>query len=225
MSTSRLVVGALAFSLLAIACLFLDATRIEDDIRTRSLQALASAGLADVALDVSGRDLSISGRQMRLDQANVALATVTGIRRTTYEAVAEPAQPLTPPSPPAAREDTMEERIRDLLAGRPIRFRTGSAQLLPQSQAILDDLAPLLRGTDLNVEIEGHTDATGSARGNLRLSQRRAESVLTYLAGQGVSASQMTATGVGAARPITTNGTAAGRQTNRRIEFNVTSPN
>ncbi len=225
MSTSRLVVGGLVFGLLAIVCLLLDATRIEDDIRTRSLQALATAGLADVTLEINGRDVSIAGRQTYLDQANEALAAVTGIRRTTFETVAEPTQPSAPPPSPTAREDTMEERIRDLLDGRPIRFRTGSAQLLPQSQVILDDLASLLRGTDLNVEIEGHTDATGSARVNLRLSQRRAESVLAYLAGQGVSANRMTATGVGAARPIATNGTAAGRQTNRRIEFNVTSPN
>ena len=127
MSTSRLVVGALAFILLAVVCLFFDATRIEDDIRTRSIQALASAGLADIALEVSGRDISISGRQTHLDQANAALATVTGIRRTTFETVAEPTQLSTPPPPPpTARENTMEERIRDLLNGRPIRFRTGS---------------------------------------------------------------------------------------------------
>ena len=225
MSTSKFVVGAIAFTALAIVCLFMDAARIEDDIRTRSTQALASAGLASLGMEVDGRDISLSGRQSLLDQAGGVLASVNGIRRTTFAATEEPEPTAAATPPPTVLEDTMEDRIRDLIAGRPIRFRTGSAQLLPQSQVILDELAPLLRDSEFNVEIEGHTDATGSAQVNLRLSQQRAESVMAYLTNQGIAASRMTATGVGAARPIATNSTAVGRQTNRRIEFNVTTPN
>ncbi|WP_243689519.1 OmpA family protein [Geotalea toluenoxydans] len=66
--------------------------------------------------------------------------------------------------------------------------------------------------------IEGHTDNVGSAAANMKLSQRRAEAVRSYLIKKhGIAAGRLTAKGYGMTRPIADNGTEAGRQQNRRI--------
>jgi len=71
----------------------------------------------------------------------------------------------------------------------------------------------------LNLAIEGHTDSTGSDELNQKLSEQRAESVRKYLMEQGLPDSGLTATGFGKTMPIADNGTAAGRQQNRRVEI------
>ncbi len=101
-----------------------------------------------------------------------------------------------------------------------VNFQTGKSILLPESQATLDRVAEALVGdTTINVEVGGHTDSTGSARTNTRLSQARADAVRDYLIGKGVSASRLTTKGYGPARPVATNGTAEGRASNRRVEL------
>ena len=69
------------------------------------------------------------------------------------------------------------------------------------------------------VEIRGYTDATGSRSYNMRLSQRRAESVKNWLVEKGIDASRITAIGYGPDNPIDSNDTPEGRERNRRIEF------
>lgn len=71
------------------------------------------------------------------------------------------------------------------------------------------------------VHVTGHTDSTGSLEHNQLLSQRRAESVSSYLAAQGVMAARLMARGYGPTRPIATNSTTEGRQQNRRVEITL----
>jgi outer membrane protein OmpA-like peptidoglycan-associated protein len=73
----------------------------------------------------------------------------------------------------------------------------------------------------LNLEVEGHTDSVGTADYNQDLSERRAQAVCTFLSEQGISRESMAARGYGKERPVATNGTAAGRQQNRRVELIV----
>jgi len=103
---------------------------------------------------------------------------------------------------------------------RNISFRSGSPALLPTSYAELDRVAAAIVATpNSRWEIGGHTDARGVAAANMRLSQRRAQAVITYLASKGVSASALTAVGYGATRSVAPNTTAAGRAQNRRVEI------
>ena len=74
---------------------------------------------------------------------------------------------------------------------------------------------------NLKIEISGHTDNTGSASLNDKLSQERAEAVVNYLKSKGVAANRMTAKGYGSSKPIASNATASGRQENRRTEFEI----
>ena len=70
---------------------------------------------------------------------------------------------------------------------------------------------------DTTAVIEGHTDEVGTDADNMRLSQRRAESVVNYLAGRGIARSRMKAVGYGETRPIADNSTQIGKRLNRRI--------
>jgi len=71
------------------------------------------------------------------------------------------------------------------------------------------------------IDVYGHTDSTGSDSYNLNLSQRRAQSVASYLSGQGVNGQRFAVQGFGESRPIADNGSDAGRAQNRRVEIQL----
>jgi outer membrane protein OmpA-like peptidoglycan-associated protein len=103
---------------------------------------------------------------------------------------------------------------------RGVTFEPGRATLKPDSYTILDIVASSLVGNpDIRVEIAGHTDNTGSAATNTRLSQARADAVMTYLLSKGVAADRMVAKGYGPSQPVAANTTADGRALNRRVEL------
>lgn len=104
-----------------------------------------------------------------------------------------------------------------------VQFETGKADLKEVSFSLLDEVAKMLVDNPQIevVSVEGHTDATGSADFNRKLSQQRAESVAKYLAKKGVKAARMEAKGFGPDHPIADNESDAGREANRRVEFNI----
>jgi len=103
-----------------------------------------------------------------------------------------------------------------------VEFATNRADLIGRSPAILDAAAQQLASCpNVNLVVEGHTDAQGSAEYNQGLSERRAASVRSFLVGAGVDGARLTSVGVGEERPIATNDTAEGRQRNRRVELRV----
>jgi outer membrane protein OmpA-like peptidoglycan-associated protein len=115
------------------------------------------------------------------------------------------------------------DTARGLIATMPdVLFATGSATLRPAARERLARVAGILLSyPDLKLEIDGHTDSTGTPQFNEKLSQQRAEAVRSYLSQQGVADSSMTTQGFGQDQPIATNSTAAGRQQNRRVEIVV----
>jgi outer membrane protein OmpA-like peptidoglycan-associated protein len=111
-----------------------------------------------------------------------------------------------------------EARTPVILRG--VTFETGKSALKPESYTVLDIVAAsLVANPDIRIEIAGHTDNTGSAATNERLSQARAEAVRAYLASKGVAPDRMVAKGYGPSVPVATNATAAGRAQNRRVEL------
>lgn len=131
------------------------------------------------------------------------------------------AAPAEPPAPPA--EPTIETaKAGDTIVLHGVNFDSGRATLTPNAQALLDEVATkLATRPDLKVEIGGHTDSRGAEAFNQSLSQRRAESVRSYLVEHGVGAERLSAVGYGEAQPVDTNDTADGRERNRRVELKV----
>ncbi|MCX6641733.1 MAG: DUF6089 family protein [bacterium] len=101
-----------------------------------------------------------------------------------------------------------------------IVFKTGSSQILPESEEPLNQsLQTLTENPDIAVEIGGYTDNVGSKASNLKLSQARAESVMKWLIDHEIAKERLTAKGFGPDNPVASNDTPEGRQQNRRIEF------
>jgi outer membrane protein OmpA-like peptidoglycan-associated protein len=104
-----------------------------------------------------------------------------------------------------------------------IRFRSDSAELLPSSDPILDDVArDMKRHKEIRkLRVEGHSDNQGDAGYNRKLSTARARSVRAALIRRGVAPQRLDAVGYGEARPVTSNRSERGRAKNRRVELRV----
>ncbi|MDP8224158.1 MAG: OmpA family protein [Candidatus Lernaella stagnicola] len=134
---------------------------------------------------------------------------------TGYEAV------LTKADVQAHETTTITVRLRRKIekSGR-IFFDLDSADLRPISKPVLREIANKI--TQINpkqVIVEGHCSDEGTDEYNMKLSQRRAESVQQFLVAQGVAANVLTVAAFGESRPIATNETEEGRERNRRVEF------
>lgn len=175
-------------------------------VTDRRLELTGVSGNSDVASEVSGI-------------LNARLGSVEGVvLRVDYDEALDPvAQEPTP--------ERCERWIQAVLAERKVTFDPGSARLDSQSNAVMDELAEILRNCgEMALEVAGHTDSQGGAETNMRLSQNRAEAVLTALSTRGVLTGSMVAQGYGESRPIADNATAAGREQNRRIEISLILP-
>jgi outer membrane protein OmpA-like peptidoglycan-associated protein len=136
----------------------------------------------------------------------------------------------------AVREEQMKREIAALQAKqtpeglvvtpRDILFRPGSAELQPGGDASVQRIAEFLRGNpDRKVLVEGFTDSTGTAAENQQLSEQRADAVRLALANAGVNASRIEIRGMGAAQPLASNESNAGRLINRRVRIVISNAN
>lgn len=113
------------------------------------------------------------------------------------------------------------DQIKLIMPGN-ITFATDSADIAGNFYAPLNDLARSFTQYDQNsIEIVGHTDSTGSHAYNMNLSQRRAQSVASYLQAQGVNGMRLSTRGAGPDQPVASNANEAGRSQNRRVEVNL----
>ena len=103
-----------------------------------------------------------------------------------------------------------------------ITFDTNKSAIKPNFYATLNKVAQVLAEDNKSaILVTGYTDNTGNDSINIPLSQARAQAVASYIASQGVSTTRINAQGQGAANPIASNTTAAGREQNRRVEISV----
>lgn len=120
-----------------------------------------------------------------------------------------------PPVDPIDQELTQHGRMA--LYG--INFDFDSAKLRGNSVPVLDKVAAWLKShPDAKLEIEGHTDDSGTAAHNQTLSQGRADAAKAYLVGTGVAADRLTTAAFGATKPLTPNDSETHRAQNRRVE-------
>ncbi|MCE8000487.1 MAG: OmpA family protein [Rhodobiaceae bacterium] len=112
----------------------------------------------------------------------------------------------------------------DIILNMPgnITFASGSADINANFYEVLNSVGIVLDEYDKSlVDVYGHTDSDGSAQFNQQLSERRAQSVAAYLQTRGVVRDRFFIRGLGESQPIASNGTAAGKAQNRRVEIRI----
>jgi outer membrane protein OmpA-like peptidoglycan-associated protein len=126
------------------------------------------------------------------------------------------------------QKDLKDAKVERVGEGIKITFASGilfdvdSDKLRPAAQGNLTNLAKVLnKYKDTEIMVQGHTDSTGSDKHNLKLSEERAASVGKDLIGNGVAQSRIAESGKGEEAPVADNGTAVGRQANRRVEVAI----
>jgi outer membrane protein OmpA-like peptidoglycan-associated protein len=104
-----------------------------------------------------------------------------------------------------------------------VTFGFDSSDLTTQARNALNDVSSVLtQYPETRVNIAGHTDSTGDAGYNQRLSERRAQAVGNYLSQGGVASSRLYMNGYGENQPVASNESEAGRAQNRRVEITLT---
>ncbi|MDP1822752.1 MAG: OmpA family protein [Archangium sp.] len=126
---------------------------------------------------------------------------------------------------PAAQKQLVIITVEKLKILDKVYFDTGKASIQKRSDALLTNIAQVLtvHPEIALIQIEGHTDTVGVPEKNKKLSQDRADSVKAYLVKKGVAENRLRAVGFGQEKPAETNETPAGREANRRVEFNIVS--
>jgi len=124
-----------------------------------------------------------------------------------------------------ARSEVEVQRVKDdllkLTFDSEVTFDVDSATIKPSFTSTLAKVSEVMTRYRPSVQIVGHTDSTGAADYNQRLSEQRAEAVKNYLVAAGASAYSITTSGAGESQPRESNATEAGRAMNRRVELFV----
>ena len=116
-----------------------------------------------------------------------------------------------------------ENAVGKSFAFKNLNFATGSADITDATRTEVDNLAAVLKAyPNLHIEVAGHTDNTGNADSNKKLSLGRADSVKNLLVSLGIEPDRIKTQGLGADKPTADNGTKEGRAANRRIEVTIT---
>ncbi|MFT3706056.1 MAG: OmpA family protein [Archangium sp.] len=127
---------------------------------------------------------------------------------------------------PAGKKQLVVITANKLVIKDKVFFDLNKSTIQAKSFGLLDQVAAVVNGhMEIGtIQVEGHTDNTGDAATNRTLSNDRAQAVMNYLISKGVAATRLKAVGFGPDKPADTNATPAGRDNNRRVEFNILNP-
>lgn len=225
-----LVTSVFITSLVIITVLWKQTT-IEVDLMQRTRQALDELGFLETQVQFSGRDGTLvltSDEAGHLKPHLNQLIELEGVRSiVTNTALNSPKLAL---DFNANTNDLDENGLYIPSQNHPleqislasIRFDYAQATLTSESFGILNKLVhDIKQYPDIKIEISAHTDNSGTALGNLAMSQARAQAIVDYLTNNGINPKQLVAVGYGSTRPIATNTTRSGRMTNQRIALTV----
>lgn len=205
--------GIGAFPFLCLQCVSKTAPLIQQQIQSTVWASLREDQFRGVSVGGDGRTVVLNGT-VSLESSRRAAATA---------AAAQPGVSSVDNRLNVSGGATeVQLRIRMMLDQRSIRFEPGKTELADPNQAVLNDLrTALLDAPTSSIQVEGYTDNSGDEKKNRAISQKRAQTVVNWLADHGIPRGRMQAAGYGPDRPLVSNDTAEGRAQNRRIEVKL----
>ena len=213
----KIILTMTVMTVFVSGCQTLDAYTREEKTSTATKGALIGAAAGAVVGLISGGD-AVERRQRALIGAGVGAIAGGSIGYYQDKQEAKLRAELEGTGVSVVRNG---DNITLLMPGN-ITFATNSADLSPAFFNVLNSVGKVLAEFDKTVvEVAGHTDSTGSDSYNQGLSERRANSVTSYLTSQGVMAQRIITLGMGESRPVADNSTDGGRQENRRVEITM----
>lgn len=204
-------------------------TREADRARNDARIARTEAETAQAATETARREAGIAETRAQIarDEADIARTDASAARGQTALARAATDEARAETAELQRQISELNARTTDrglVMTLGDIMFETGKYELRSGTTSNLDKLATFLsRYEERTIEIEGHTDSTGSAESNLVLSRQRAESVVDYLVAQGIDKNRISSTSLGEESPVADNDTSTGRQQNRRVEVIISN--
>jgi OOP family OmpA-OmpF porin len=170
--------------------------------------AIPESGTGELALPSAGRyELKVTskGHLAQEHHTDVALGQTNSVEFTLL---------------PEPKKSALIVSGKTIKLKKQIHFQANSAKILPDSAAILAEIASYIVTHDVGkLRVEGFTDNIGGKARNLKLSQSRADAVMQHLIDDGIPAEKLEAVGYGDQKPVAPNLTARGRALNRRVEF------
>jgi len=217
LKSSKIVLAMTVFAVFVSGCKTLDAYTREEKTSSATKGALIGAAAGAVVGLISGDD-AVERRQHALIGAGIGALAGGSIGYYMDKQEAELRAGLEGTGVSVTR---IGDNITLNMPGN-VTFATDSSDLSPAFFDVLNSVGKVLDEFDKSVvEVAGHTDSTGSDAYNQSLSERRAASVANYLKGQGVMNERLITVGLGEKYPVADNGSAAGRQANRRVEITM----
>jgi outer membrane protein OmpA-like peptidoglycan-associated protein len=200
-----------------IVCLFFisvfsEVSAIENQLGAQVKESVQTDDLYWSSVEVSGQSVTLTGSAPDVPAKNAAerkALAVFGVTSVSNEIKV------------IGEAGTCQKQLNDYLLKERVTFKTGRADISDSSVQAIGMLAMIVRSCEANLEIAGHTDDQGDAMINLKLSQRRADSVARELVRHGVDPQRLRAVGYGEVQPVADNEIESGRKANRRIEFRV----
>lgn len=205
-----------------------------EGLETKANAELA-AGAVDGVTAVAERDpqlkrvILLSGNKSDAEKASIIarMKAIPGVADARWDdgngAVAKAEPVAAKIEAPASKEEiaACQQDINAVMAGKTVNFQSGSAYLADNNN-VLDEVAAALKPcAGMTVEVQGHTDLSGSPATNQTLSQERAERVVAALVAKGVPAERMTAKGYGSSQPLDNARNFTANAKNRRTVFAI----
>lgn len=217
MNSRTLQIGIIAVAALAAGCETMDPYTGESETSKATKGALIGAAAGAVVGLASGDD-AVDRRQRALIGAGVGALAGGSVGYYMDRQEAKLRAELEGTGVSVTR---IGDNITLNMPGN-ITFATNSADLNASFLEVLGGVTKVLKEFDQTVvEVAGHTDSTGTDEYNQGLSQRRSESVSQYFTSRNISSQRLITVGMGETRPVADNGTANGRQANRRVEITM----
>lgn len=190
-----------------------------------AIGAAVGAGTGFAVGDASQSKNGETSRKVSGALAGAGIGALIGVVAGHFicDPVVQPAPPPPPPAPPPPPPPPvapLPPPVRQKMVLRGVHFDFNKYNIRPGDAAVLDEAVPVLKANPNSVvHVNGYCDAIGGEAYNLRLSDKRADAVASYLEQQGVPATQLAPNGFGKTNFIAPNDTAEGRAQNRRVEL------